>query len=176
MLLPKSPLLEPQLNEMEIVSKMENTVVSTFRVHPSQELRFTSITDSKILQAHVCSCGHPQQVHNGICMLGEVCGCARFKEVIFVTDIRPFFQSTHGPLEAHALSRGITVAYKQGIDVFGELKCDNYCSSFHTIGACRVSKSRIILAKPRDGERHLILCNVCVDDLVLASQRNLMLF
>lgn len=80
----------------------------------------------------------------------------------------PLFQVTHGPMEAHALGRGMTLAQSLGIEISGELHCQNYCKERQIIGAVRHTKtSKSIAVRKIDGERHSLRCNHCVEDLCL---------
>ena len=116
----------------------------------------------------VCACGHPEYVHRGNCRLVKTCGCSKFSKVVETLDYRPFFQVTHGPMEAHALGRGINLAKSLGIEFWTDFHCMNWCKNYSRIGAFRTKSSRAkekpILSKNRLREVHLIVCDRCLED------------
>jgi hypothetical protein len=86
----------------------------------------------------------------------------------YAHDIRPFFQITHGPMEAHALGRGLRLSRDLGVDVEESLTCSNWCKNYLSIGACRHGMTgSSIQVKKRDRERHVLYCNRCFEHLCL---------
>lgn len=83
-------------------------------------------------------------------------------------DVRPFYQITHGPMEAHALGRGINLANELGVLLILDLNCKNYCKNYSRIGACRhPNKGFEVLSKNAMYEKHLIYCDNCFEVLCL---------
>lgn len=142
--------------------------MKSFRVHPYHAETFARWAHEP-LPARVCSCGHSEYAHRGSCLLNKTCGCVNFVSVASTADHRTFFQITHGPMEAHALGRGLALAEQLKIPVDLNLECKNWCSNYSRIGAFRSlptrTKANRILTKNQLREIHLIVCDNCLEDL-----------
>lgn len=137
-----------------------------FQVHPRNEKYFLNHYFGDRLEGEICSCGHPSFLHASYCMLIDACGCDRVKPVLHSKDVRAFFQITHGPMESHALAKGMRLSSDLNIGTEGILHCKNWCKSYSTIGACRNSKtSNAIQPRKLTYERHVIYCNNCLEDV-----------
>lgn len=144
-------------------------ILEKYMVHKHHREIFLSYASGE-MAGGICSCGHPVYAHRGNCRLNKTCGCQKFSQVAETLDLRPFFQVTHGPMEAHALGRGITLAKSLGIEVWTDFHCFNWCKQYSKIGAFRTNSSRRekpILTKNRLREVHLIVCDNCLEDRCL---------
>lgn len=140
------------------------------KIDPVNERKFAEFFGDSAPAHGICACGHPSKLHKGHCQLSDSCSCYRLNEVGVASDPRPFFQVTHGPIESHALGRGMKVATELGIEINFELHCKNWCKNFESIGACRLTKNgNSILPKMAEVESHVILCNLCVNDIVFGG-------
>lgn len=141
--------------------------IELMKLDPLNERRFLQSFDAESPIHGICTCGHPSKLHKGWCTLLESCGCYQLNEVGFSSDYRPFFQVTHGPMEAHALGRGMRLASEMGIKIDFKLECQNWCTRYSQIGAVRLTKNRkAVLAKKITGESHVVLCNLCLNSLI----------
>lgn len=145
-------------------------LIRLFFVHPLHEREFMKADPYFPRKGVICACGHPGFSHHGGCLLTGSCGCLKFVEVAQTEDIRPFYQITHGPMESHALGRGLTLAQQLSIPHTTNLHCKNWCKNYSRIGAIRHPRSSLsIQVKNSRTERHLIYCNACAEDLCLTS-------
>ena len=148
------------------------SIRALFKVSSRVEFVFRKMDLFEKRRGRICSCGHPLEFHGQSCGLSEVCHCVVPRSVLHADDIRPFFQATHGPLESHALGRGLALAKTLEIATEGRLECSNCHTVNDYIGACRQRFKGLghIQAKLADTERHVIYCQACVDVKVFGSQ------
>lgn len=145
-----------------------NELLTKFRVHDRHLNFFVNNKYYNKQEGLICKCGHPADVHKGLRCTLAACGCDSVGAVVTTSDIRPFFQATHGPMEAHALGRGLTLCDSLSIAYTTNLICANYCKNYTIIGACRhASSGKTLQPKQRPTERHVIYCNWCLEDLCL---------
>lgn len=143
-----------------------------FMVHQLHERAFFLSDPYLPRSGAICSCGHPAASHRNGCLLTNSCGCFEFFDVALADDIRPFYQITHGPMESHALGRGLALAAKLGVEVHADLHCKNWCKNYTRIGAIRHPKSSLKKIQVTNGpfERHLIYCDACAEDLCITAE------
>lgn len=147
-------------------------LLKRYIVHRLHERAFFLADPYQPRAGAICACGHPAASHRNGCSLTGSCGCFEFVEVAQTNDIRPFYQITHGPMEAHALGRGLALAAKLGIDLDTDLHCKNWCKNYTRIGAIRHPKSFLKKIQVTNSafERHLIYCDGCAEDLCITAE------
>jgi hypothetical protein len=154
-----------------MIHQTASELIRLFHVHPLHERSFLLADPYFPKKGAVCTCGHPATSHTGRCNLNGSCGCLAFSEVVQTDDIRPFYQITHGPMESHALGRGLALARELGVPHIANLHCKNWCKNYTRIGAIRHPRSSLsIQVKNSNTERHLIYCDACAEDMCLSPQ------
>ena len=143
-----------------------------FQVHPRNEKYFLNHDFGDRFEGEICSCGHPSFLHASYCMLIAACGCEKVKPVLHSKDVRAFFQVTHGPMESHALAKGMRLSGNLNIGMEGKLHCKNWCKNYLTIGACRHGRTGAsVQVKKLITERHVIYCNNCFEDICFPKEK-----
>jgi hypothetical protein len=145
-----------------------------FRVPLANHAAYMELSLRENLHGDICCCGHAAANHIGLkCVLNETCACQNFKFAINTEDTRPFYQSTFGPFESHALGRGIALAEKLGIRVSSLENCMlGHCSNAG-VGAMRFIAGRPsrIASSAEITEVHKLACYECADDLIFNNLR-----
>ena len=155
----------------------QGTIQGKYNVHRLNNVGFERFGVEEVRSGEICTCGHPTSIHLPWCTLDRTCGCTKSQPIIWVSDCRPFFQITHGPMEAHALGRGMKLSSELDVEIRGELECRSFCSQKNQVGAVRVFSGRKSIApRKQEGEKHLILCNNCVEDFCLEKGMGRSLF
>ena len=151
-----------------MIATPTTALLDKYMVHRLHERQFMRIDPYTEKPGAICTCGHPARSHAPSCLLIDSCGCAKVSKALEVNDVRPFYQVTHGPMESHALGRGIALAKRLGVEIQSFLECKNFCSQYRSLGACRHPRSSLgILTKNTFSERHLIYCDRCLEDLCI---------
>lgn len=153
------------------IDQSVSEILIHFSVPSLNEKAFIESNPYTAKKSYICACGHPAYVHERSCRLTSTCGCRQLKPVAYSNDGRAFFQASHGPAEAHALSRGLRLSINVLVHSWMvNPQCRPRCKNGGATQPARIyTNSYSASGKKNYSERHLMLCQTCLDEAVFGN-------
>ena len=140
--------------------------MNTFLLHPECQAIWNKHFPPATFVGEVCACGHPAEIHVGMCEAGaNVCLCREPRAVAKVSDIRYFFRATKGPHEAHALQLGLSALLASGgsYNMIGSWSCEvSDCTNRDSAMPVRMRGGYSPTLKLPVNDLHRFMCEECL--------------